>query len=392
MNDILAHRFEGGRLMVIIADRLSVLAAKGEVTERYYNPGELFREVHIVMTNDDRPDFDAVQRMVGGARLFIHNLPMPPRFMLRTLGWQNSLTASYVDGAVSLARSISPKLVRTHNNFIEGVIARRIKERLGVPYVMSLHGVWDVDGRGALPDRIRAYFRTKLEKASLRAADAVIAVYAPILRYARAYGARRVELIYNIVAGKHIARKSDYELSKPPRLLTINRQVTEKNPENIIRAIADIDCTYTLVGDGPLHEQLKTLADSLGCADRVHFIKAMPNEKLCSQLKDFDLLVSHCDYWGISKSMIEGGIAGLPIIINRHPKIPIEEFGGGWVVECENTPVAYREAILSLLSSEDKRRALGANSVAIAATRFNPDAMERRTVALYREVAALAAA
>ena len=43
-------------LMVILSDRLSELIDKGEVVPRYYNPGNLFRTVHIVLCNDDRPD------------------------------------------------------------------------------------------------------------------------------------------------------------------------------------------------------------------------------------------------------------------------------------------------------------------------------------------------
>lgn len=388
MTDVLQHRFTADRLMVIVPDRLSDLIRKGEVTERYYNPGELFREVHLVLANDDRPDLAGVQPMVGAAQLHLHNLPARPRYFIRTLGWQTPLIEPYLQRAVDLAREIKPQLVRTHNNFIEGVMAQRIKQALGVSYVTSLHGVWDVDDRKTVVDRLRASFRTKLERQSLAFADAVIAVYAPIVRYARAYGAKQVELIYNVVAGSHIERKTRYQLGKPPRLITINRQVIEKNPENIIRAVAELDCSYTLVGDGPLHEPFRALAEKLGCADRVEFIKSAPNAELCRRLKDFDMMVSHCDYWGMSKTIIEAGLAGLPIVINRHPEIPIEEYRGGWIVECENTPEGYRAAIAELLGSEARRKELGAKASKIAGERFDPDTMEACTVALYRDVMA----
>ena len=38
-------------LLVIIPDRLTNLINKGEVTERYYNPGNLFDEIHLMMTS-----------------------------------------------------------------------------------------------------------------------------------------------------------------------------------------------------------------------------------------------------------------------------------------------------------------------------------------------------
>lgn len=386
MNQALNHRFEGGRLMVIVPDRLSDLVKKGEVAPRYYNPGELFKEVHLVATNDDRPDLGVLQRAVGDAKLVFHNLPTGPRHFLRTLGWQRALIEPFIEGGLALAAKIKPELVRTHNNFLEGAVAARIKEKFNTPLVVSLHGVWDVDDRETVYARVRSRFRAKLERTSVASADVVIAVYAPIMRYARAFGARRVELIYNVVAGENIERKRSYELGRPPRLITINRQLPQKDPSNIIRAVAEIDCRYALVGDGVLHEPLRTLAADLGCADRVEFIKAVPNAELCARLQGFDMMVSHCDYWGTSKTIIEAALAGLPIVINRHPEITIDEYRGGWIVECENTPAAYKSAILDILGNPRRREQLGELAWKTASERFDPEQMERRTVALYREL------
>lgn len=380
---VLSHRFECDRLMVIIPDSLSALLAKGEMIARYYNPGELFREVHIVSTSDDRPDLTALQKAVGSARLVFHNLPVGRRYFIRTCGWQAPLIEPFLRRGVDLARRIRPSLVRTHNNFLEGVLASRIKEKCGIPFVVSLHGVWDVDDRRTRLARVKATFRRKLERISLTSADSVIAVYEPIIRYAKSRGARQVELIYNVVAGSEIACKTDYRLHTPPRLLTVNRQVDDKNPENVIRAIAELDCRYTLVGDGPLHEPLKKLARDLGCADRVEFIKAMPNADLCASLKDFDAFVSHCDYWGMSKTIVEAALAGLPIIINRHPEIVVGEYAGGWILECENSALGYRSAISSLLQSMERRREQGQAAYEAARRRFDPEAMERRLTGLY---------
>lgn len=372
--------------MVIVPDQLSALIAKGEITERYYNPGELFREVHLVATNDDKPDLGVLQRSVGRAKLVFHNLPTGPRYFLRSLGWQPALVAPFIARGLALANKVQPSLVRTHNNFLEGLLASRIKLQQRVPFVTSLHGVWDVDARETTYEIVRAIFRAKLERTSLQAADAVIAVYAPIIRYAKALGAMRVELIYNVVAGANITRKREYTLSRPPRLLTVNRQLPQKNPENIIRAVAELDCHYTIVGDGQLHERLRALTANLGCSDRVEFIKAMPNAQLCAKLHEYDVMVSHCDYWGTSKTIIEAALAGLPIVINRHPKIPIEEYEGGWIVECENSPEGYGGAIRNILSSEFVRRNLGELAYQAAHERFDPVTMERRTVSLYREL------
>jgi len=374
----------GKCLMVIIPDRLSDLVTKGEITERYYNPGNLFDEVHIVMTNDDKVDHSAVQKTVGTARLYIHNIPGGGDLFVRSMGWQLCLLEPWVKEGLKLAREIAPSLIRTHNNFKEAYLAKRIKDDLGIPYVVSLHGVWDRDCVTTPKEKLAWFFRTKLEKISLRNADAVIAVYKPILRYAHRYRAKNVQLIYNIVAGQDIVAKEDYRLSTPPRIITINRQVREKNPENIIKALKDIDCYYLIVGDGYYHEHLKQVAIENGCQNKIEFIKAIPNYKLCSMLQDFDLMVSHCDYWGISKTIIEASLAGLPVVINRHPIEPIPDYEGDWLMECENSEEGYMQAIVRLLSDEAFRASLGRKAYDHSHQVFDSTIMEEKTVQTYR--------
>jgi glycosyltransferase involved in cell wall biosynthesis len=87
----------------------------------------------------------------------------------------------------------------------------------------------------------------------------------------------------------------------------------------------------------------------------------------------------------MSKTMIEGALAGLPIVINRHPQIAIGEYEGGWLIECENSVGGYKTAISELLASEARRADLGQRAEHVARTRFDPKTMEDKTVRLYRE-------
>ena len=372
------------KLLVIIPDRLSALVRKGEITPRYYNPGNLFREVHLLMTNADQPDPRDLQTTVGTAKLVLYNLPKPS--FVRTLGWQPLLIRGWVAQGLRLVAEIQPDLIRTHNNFLEGYLAARAKVARQIPYVVSLHGVWDRDNLRTPLERVSRMLTQKYERIVLTNADGVIAVYGSILRYARAYGARDPQLIYNVVAGDAIARRQEYGCRDgEARLVTINRQLPEKNPENILRAIRDLPCRYTLIGDGEYHERLQALAAELGIRDRVEFIKALPNARLCALLPAFDICVSHCDYFGMSKTIIEAALAGLPIVLNRHPVEPIPEYAGDWLCLCENSVAGYRAAILRLLESAEARGQLGEKAWRHAKATFDPAAMEATTVTLYHQ-------
>jgi glycosyltransferase involved in cell wall biosynthesis len=372
------------KLLVIIPDKLSALVCKGEITPRYYNPGNLFREVHILMTNADRPDPADLQTTVGTAKLILHNLPKPS--FIRTLGWQPPLIRDWVNRGLRLIGDIGPGLIRTHNNFLEGYLASRAKVARHIPYVVSLHGVWDRDNLRTPFERICRRLTQNYERIVLANADEVIAVYSSILRYARKYGARNPQLVYNVVAGDAIFRRRNYDCRDgEARLLTINRQLPEKNPENILRAIRDIPCRYILLGDGEYHPRLRRLATELGIQERVEFIKAMPNARVCTLLPTVDICVSHCDYFGMSKTIVEAALAGLPIVLNRHPVEPIPEYDGDWLCLCQNSPEGYRTALLKLLASAEARRQLGEKAWRHAKTTFDPAVMEGKTVALYRQ-------
>jgi len=372
------------RLLVIISDRLSDLIRKGEMTPRYYNPGELFDEVHILMTNDDHPDLGLLQKTVGRAALFIYNLPAEKRLFIRSLGWQSFLMKKWTERGLEIVNDVSPHLVRVYNNFKEGYLASQIKKRMGIPYVVSLHGVWDKDDLSTFKNRMICVFRRKLERISLENSDHVIAVYQPILRYAREYGAKTFSLIYNVVSSAWLKEKKGYEIQKRPRIITINRQLKEKNPENIIRAILDIDCEYTIVGDGPHHEYLEGLAKRVGVGDKITFIKAIANERLCQMLAEYDIMVSHCDYWGIPKSIIEASIVGLPIIINQHPLEPIPEYKGDWLMLCKNTSDGYTEAIKQMIGDSELRENMGKAAKIYAQNNWLPEEMEEEVVSIYR--------
>ncbi|KAA3646351.1 MAG: glycosyltransferase [Chloroflexi bacterium] len=366
-------------LLVIISHRPSVILEKGEYTEGYFNPGGLFENIHFVLLNDDQPKPSDLVRAAAGAQVHIHNLPVPD--IRSTLGWQLPLMRSWVREGIRLANDIRPVLIRAHNNYLEGYLASEIKAALHIPYIVSIHHEhWQHQDN--LKEFVLARVWRKFERLSARNADGVIAVHGPNFQYANSLQGNNVQLIYNIVS-KEIQRRLPDQLASPPRLITVNRQMKYKNPENIIRAIVDIDCEYRIVGTGPYHQQLMTLAKELGVDHKVEFLQAVNNQELMDMLSKFDLHVSHCGFWAMSKTVTEASLAGLPTVINFHPEHAVPEYEGGWILQCENTPEGYKQAIRSVLEDTSRWRDLAEKAYAHAHANFAPQLMEERTIELY---------
>ena len=382
------------RLLVIVPDRVTDIIVKGEYQPDYYNPGRLFEEVHLLMTNDDRPDPAAMQRTVGDARLVFHNLPERPDLI--ATNWQRWWKKPLRDWAapgVEMARRINPHLIRCHGADWNIYLAARIKKKLGIPYVVSLHTNPDLNSvrRYVKPpftpqqDAHNAFFE-HIERTGLQAADLIMPVYKPILPYLQRMGAPRVEVCYNVLNSLHLVEKASYARGARFRIVCVGRLYVDKNPADIIRSVARIpDAELTIVGDGPARPALETLAASLAVQQRVIFRPAVDNDELCRLLPGFDLFAVHTEIWEINKSVLEALLTGLPVVINRRRGPPVPEFADSDIVHfVESSEAGYHAALSAFAQDEAARTALGRRAFAHARRLWDPAVTTAKFVDIYR--------
>ncbi|AKR57788.1 hypothetical protein XM25_18765 [Devosia sp. H5989] len=386
------------KLLVIVPDRISDILIKGEYQPEYYNPGGVFDEVHILTTTDDRPPLDQLQHTVGRARLTVHNYPDDLNLVGKRPAWLAGWRLrQWAEGGVEIARQIAPDMIRCHGADWNTYLASRIKARLGIPYVVSLHINPDVNpvrrhvGADLAPSQVRHNrFYDYLEGEALRNADLVMPVYKPILPYLERVGVEHVEVCYNVLNKLYLRKKSDYALHDPARIIYVGRLFEEKNPENIIRAIALMErVEFSIVGDGPIRPRLEALVADLNLADRVKFLPAVPNDKLCDLLAESDIFAVHTEYWEISKSVLEAVLTGLPVVINRRIGAPVPEFEeGDFLRLVENTVDDYLGALRQLLENDEERAALGRRAYAHANAHWSPAITEAKFAGIYRTILA----
>lgn len=377
------------KLMLILDDYLTNIVHKGEVVANYYNPGNIFNEVHIILINNDYIsensfEFNEIQKMVGTAKLFIYNFPKPSFF--KTFGW-NIFMGVWYHKALKLAEEIEPDVVRTYNNFLDAYLAYIIKNNMKIPYIISLHdstrfGMLDFKGK------LKLLVLDHKINLCMKNADKIISVYSSIYNYARNYNRKNTVLLYNCVDAKSIIKKENYNIKEEKflNLITVNRQMKGKNPENIIKAVKDIDCIYTLIGNGSMHKYLINVAKRENILNKVKFFTNLSNKKICQDLHKYDLALIETDYFELGKSVIEAAHAALPIIINRNPKILMSEYIDNWVYICEDTEDSYRDAILQFANSKKLREEYGKRAYEHAKKYFDAETIKKETIKIYYEV------
>ncbi len=377
--------------MVMVSYRLSGLVKKGEIVPRYFNPGGLFDEVHLVATNNDSLDPSEIQEMVGEAKPFFHSLPLDQHTFVRTLGYRSILLNVWAEKGARLAQQIKPDLIRCYDNSFNAFAAIRIKLKLGIPVVISLHSNPDTDLRGPMSktihSRLIAWAHKAVEKAGLKYADFFIAVYQPIVPYLLDNNVKNYSVVYNAV-GYGTKPKEDYRVHEPPRFLCVGRQENFfKEPTHIVEALSELpQVELVLVGTGNLHEGLKQLALDLGCADRCKFIPALPNKQVLAAMQDADVYVFNQISLGISKTVIEAALSGLPIIVNKRPTEAHDELDGDWVVQAEDSRTGYLNAMRRLLGSLENRERLGHRAYAYAHEKWDPNRMEAEVAKIYENL------
>lgn len=159
-----------------------------------------------------------------------------------------------------------------------------------------------------------------------------------------------------------------------PLLLNAWVEVARRSPANLI-----------LVGPGSDREALMELSRSLGIADRVQFVGAVPSP--AEHLRAADLFVLPSVAEGMSNSLLEAMATGLPCVVSGvGGNTDLIAPGSTGVLVPDPTPEAWSAALLTLINSPDEARRLGRNALARIEDEFSLRAVVDRYIGLYRRL------
>lgn len=156
------------------------------------------------------------------------------------------------------------------------------------------------------------------------------------------------------------------ELGIPAEALLVGfvgRLSPEKGPEVFARAAMRVhhrlpDVHFAYVGEGPMAGELRTLAQQLGLAGRLHF--AGSRGDMPQVYPEFDVQVACSHSEALPFALLEGMASGLPVVATRVGGIAdvVEPGGCGALVEDDDCEAVARE-LLALLEDAPRRARLG---------------------------------
>ena len=329
--------------IAIISDHASPLAAVGGIDSGGQNiyVGETARSLAArgylvdVFTRKDQPELPEVVDWLPGVRV-IH-VPAGPAAFVRKEDVLPLLPefAAFVQGFAATQRY---DVVHAHF-FMSGAVALQLKASLGIPFVVTFHGLGLVRRlhQGAAdefpPNRIA------IERDVIRGADAVVAESPDDRRsLVTLYGAEpnRIAVIPCGFAphefwpiAPRFARRALGLASDVPILLSVGRLVPRKGIDNVIRALGvlgrrlGVTAELLVVGGNsdiadpaltPEIGRLRAIATEEGVAARVTFTGRRPRELLKLYYSAADAFVTTPWYEAFGMTTVEAMACGTPVV------------------------------------------------------------------------------
>ena len=361
-------------------DPIQAYYDKGEIKKGYFNPQNLFGEVHIISTFDADIDSSKVIEISGNAKLFIH--------VVGKINLKNYKKA--LPKLKQKIQNINPDVIRAYNPLVQGWLATKISKILRKPLVISLHINYDKDTRsinkesGVLHYLKMQFTAKKIEPYVLQSANKVICVHESVSKYAKSKGAKNTDIIYNRVDLSRFSpnAKKIIKFDKPT-IIYVARLTKSKNHEVLIKAIKDLDVILLLIGDGVNLKNLQELVSNLKINEKVKFIQSVPNSEIHRYYVTSDIFAAPVLDKGIGITFLEAMASGLPIIIRKVPNEKEEAENAALMVD--NNSESFKKAIEQILADKSLKEKLQKQSLAMA-KKMDGKIMEEKEAKLYKEL------
>jgi phosphatidylinositol alpha-1,6-mannosyltransferase len=370
-------------------DRGGIARLYGELCERLPNV-----DVSTVAAAGAPPPADANVHRMGFGMQRAHR----PINILRWARW-----------ATQFARDHQVALVHAGNIRPSGYVAAMLRRRLGIPYIVYVHGKDLLKERRKGQNRwlVRAGTREILGNAAAIIANssATATLAKELLRHVGRYDASaRVHVVH---PGANPARftsarrpsRGNATVSERPVLLSVARLVPRKGIDTVIESLRAVltvhpGTTYVVVGSGPDRDRLEQLAKQLGVTDHIRFVGDVDDAALPACYASADVFVlptrqilSDDEIEGFGIAYVEAAAAGVPSIaagVGGVADAVIDDVTG--LLVPPSSPGAVARATLQVLGDPALRQRLGRNARANVERHLTSDRAARQVLSIVSDV------
>lgn len=254
-----------------------------------------------------------------------------------------------------LIRLDRPDIIHTHFAVPSGALAWMLSVLTSIPYVLTAH-LGDVPG--GVPEKTGRWFRwlEPFTRPIWRRAKRVIAVSEFTRQLALQHYSVAVQVIPNGADVIHLA-PSEIKVNTPPRLVFAGRFVYQKNPVAIVQILSqlkDINWQCTMLGDGPMFEDVKREIGKTGMNERFDLPGWVTPEQVLDHFSKSDILFMPSFSEGLPVVGVQALAKGLAIVASRIGGFLdlVDENKNGYLIEVHDKD-AFAEILRELISDKE---------------------------------------
>lgn len=415
------------RRIALISDHASPLAAPGSIDCGGQNVyvAHLARELalagHLVDVFTRRDAIGQKQLVRWRDRIRVVNVPAGPAHHVpkeQLLPYVQEFARFTTRFATRLARQQQAGYDIVHANFfMSGMVARHLKQALGIPFVITFHALGQVRRLAQGADDAFPPARTRIETLLMRQADRIIAECPQDrLDMEQLYGASPARIAVTPCGfdpgelWPQDQREARSLLGLDPdrfTVLQLGRMVPRKGVDTVIQAIAllrsrhGIDAQLLVVGgdthaggrDGPEMGRLRALAVRLGILGQVRFAGQKPRAELRTWYSAADAFVTTPWYEPFGITPVEAMACARPVVGSEVGgiKSTVVDGGTGFLVPSRD-PQAVAERLATLQRNPLLARTMGDAGLRRAYRHYTWRSVAQQVAAVYAAVLAEAQA
>ena len=175
--------------------------------------------------------------------------------------------------------------------------------------------------------------------------------------------------------------------ASPPRLLFVGRLNAQKNPALVLRTLALLPETMHLdmVGDGPDASSLHVLGAQLGIAHRIAWHGHQPRDAMPAFYAQASCTLVPSRDEGFGMVAAESLLCETPVVASDSGGLPdiVRPGDNGALMASADDPESWRDAVLSIAASPERRAAYGATGRAQMMALVSPRAVAERYRTVY---------
>jgi glycosyltransferase involved in cell wall biosynthesis len=252
-------------------------------------------------------------------------------------------------------------LIHAHSALPCGAAALSLSKKLGIPFVVTVHGLDAYSTQQAGP-RIGKWCAA-ISKHVYESAGAVICISEKVRQQVTHATNVRAVVVYNGVDASLFYPGDEAESSLV--VLSVGNLIAIKGHETLLRGFARVAnsisrSSLAIIGDGPKRGQLADLANELGINDRVNFLGRRNRESVAAAMRKCAIFALPSVYEGLGCVYLEAMASGKPAIGCHGQGIDeLIEHGRNGLLVSPGHETGLSDALAMLLGNEQLRDRIG---------------------------------